>query len=274
MRCYGCGNRVADGQDECPTCHVPLRALGSSTVNTPASVPVVAPGASDMVEATRERQAVAPLPTHGHTALQQAASMIASVATTAQSILAYVLPTKSTVHGRVIIAESAGAEDPDPDVCKVITRILWIIMLLPFIIVAAVVCLMFRGSSPLNLFAMLGVFRFLNPVARNTAQVPVRYFRIRENDTGSEVMVRMKGRLTHGNIGQEDLVTLSGRSRGGTLYAQEGTNHRTVSTIRLARSYSWVGLILTLLCFLAVVVTVHEPTAKAARTISSLGGAR
>jgi len=200
--------------------------------------------------------------------------MVAAVASAAQSVLAHVIPAKKSVNGRVIIVEAVYSEEPSLDVCKIITRILWIIMLLPFLIGAAAVCLLFRRFAPINLFAMLGVLRFLNPVTRNKEQVPVRYFRIREDGSDAEVMVRMKGKFTHATIGQEDIVTLSGRSRKGTLYATQGYNHRTSSTIRLAQSYSWVGLVLTLLFILALVVKFYEPTAKVASIISSLGGVR
>jgi hypothetical protein len=276
MRCYECGNRVTDGQEECPRCHAALWALGPTAAVNTAAAPLTIAAHSDSTVAltSRGRQDMALPPSRGEMVLQQTGAVVAGVASAAQSALALVIPPMRSVHGRVFIADSAFSEDPDLDVCKLITRILWIIILLPFLIVAAAVCLMFRRSSPINLFAMLGVFRFLNPVARNNAQVPVRYFRIREDDTGSEVMVRMKGQLTHGNIGQEDLVTLSGRSRGGTLYAQDGYNHRTASTIRLARSYSWIGLILTILFALAAGVAVHAPTARVARTVNSIGGAR
>ena len=274
MRCYECGNRVTDGQEECPTCHVAMWALGPTTLNTPSTLTVAAQGNPAVAVASQARQDVSLTPSRGQMVLQQTGSVVASAASAAQSALAHVIPTKQTVHGRVIIAEAASSEEPGLDFCKIITRILWIIMLLPFFICAAIVCLLFRRFAPINMFAMMGVFRFLNPATRNKAQVPVRYFRIREDGSDAEVMVRMKGQFTHGNIGLEDLVTLSGRSRGGTLYATRGYNQRTSSTIRLARSYSWVGLVLTLLLILTLVVKFHEPTVKVTRTINSIRGAQ
>jgi hypothetical protein len=224
--------------------------------------------------------------------LQQTGHVVASVASVAQAAVALVIPVKRTVQGRVMIAEPPYSEYPDRDICRIINRILWIMLLvlspililywlvvqvggLPALLAFVGLFLLVRFVSPTNLYAMFRIFSVLNPAARDpSVQVPVRYFRIRENGSAAEVMVRMKGQFTHGNLGQADIVTLSGRSRGGTLYAQEGYNHRTASTIRLARSYSWVGLVLTFLVILALVVKFYEPTVKVARAISSLGGAQ
>jgi len=274
VRCYECGNRVADGQRECPTCHTAFWAAGPAVLNTPASLPTAAHGDSSVAMANQEQYDVAMPSSRGQVLLQQTGYVVAGAASAMQSAFACVIPVKRSVHGRVIIAEAPSSEEPNLDVCQIITRILWIIMLLPFLICAAVICLLFRRFAPINLFVMLGVFKFLNPVARNKPQVPVRFFRVREDGSDAEVMVRMKGQYTHGNIGLEDLVTLSGRSRGGTLRATHGYNHRTASTIRLARSYSWVGLVLTLLFIFTLVVKFHEPTVRVTRTINSIRGAR
>lgn len=274
MRCYECGNRVADGQEECPSCHVALWAIAPAAASSPA-MPTGAPQADSFVSATFQgRRDASPTASRMPMVISPAAAVIASVASAAQSALAFVFPPVSSVQGRIIIADAAYSEEPDLDPCRIITRVLWIIMLLPLLVGSAAVCLVFRRLSPINLYATLGVFRFLNPVARNSAQIPVRYFRIREEGSDNEVMLRMKGRLTQGNLGLEDHVTLWGRFHGGTLYAKHGFNHRTASTIRLARSYSWVGLLLTILCILALVVAYHDPTAIAARSINLLGGAR
>ncbi len=292
MRCYECGNKVTDGQEECPTCHVAMWAL-SPTLDNP-SLPVAATTLSDSAVAVtnRRRQDVSPQPSPGQIALQQIRSISESTASAAQTALADLIPTKRSVYGRVILADASYSEHPDLDVCKVITRILWVILLLlspilifywllvkvgglPALLAVVGVFLLFKFVSPINLYAMFRIFSALNPATRDpTVQVPVRYFRVREHGSDAEVMVRMKGRLTHGNIGPEDLVTLRGHSRGGTLYAQDGYNHRTASTIKVARSYSWVALVMTLLLVFAIVVAFYEPTAALARTINSLGGAQ
>lgn len=255
MRCPTCGNSMADGLVECPRCHESLWALGSTAVNAPSPVLVSAQGDSAVAAIDPARHDVSlPRPSRGEMMLRRVAAVVGGLVSAAQSVVASVIPPKCSVRGRVIIAEVAQSEDPDLDVCKIIARILWVIMLLPFLIGAVAVCFLFRRFLPMNLFATLGILKFLNPAARNTAQVPVRYFRIREAGTDNEVMVRMKGQLTDGNVGQDDQVTISGRSRRGTLYAYEGYNHRTGSTIRVAQSYSWVGLVLTVLLILVMAV--------------------
>lgn len=263
MRCETCGNRYTDSLDDCPTCQPDLWAIETSAGNTAAPMAFIAPGEA-AVSPMNQGQTEVTLPTsRGQRALRQSGSAAAIVASIAQGALAHVIPAKRTVHGQVIIAETTGTEKPDLDVCKILTRILWIMMLLPIFIAAAAICLLFRKCAPLNLFAMLGVFRFLNPVAQNTVLVPVRYFRIQEDGSEAEVMVRMKGQFTHGNMGPGDLVTLCGWSRSGTLFATHGYNHRTAASIRIAHSWAWVSLVLTLLFILYLVVKCHE-----------LGGAR
>ena len=291
MRCYECGNRVPDGQGECTTCHAPLWALGPAGLTAPASPDVASRDDSFVGMPTRGSEDIALNPPAGPIAIPHARSASAPVAV----VQAYVrggIPFKDSVHGRVIIAEAPYSEHPDRDICKIFTRILWIILLvlspiiflywlaikvggLPALLCFVGLFLLMRFVSPTNLYAMFRIFSILNPSARESAvQVPVRYFRIREEGTDAEVMVRMKGQFTRGNIGAEDIVTLSGRSRGGTLYAQEGYNHRTSSTIRLARSYSWVGMVLTILLILSLATAFYEPTVKVARTINSIGGVR
>jgi hypothetical protein len=145
-------------------------------------------------------------------------------------------------------------------------------------VVGVLVCLLFKRMTPINIYAMLGIFKFLNPAARNEEQVPVRYLRIRQSNTDAEVMVRMKGTLTGGSICRDDRVTVSGRYREGTLHATDGYNHRTTSSIGLERSYSWIGLVLTVLFILFVMVAVHSTKShgsgitNSTRTMNTMGG--
>lgn len=290
MRCHGCGNRVMDGQEECPTCQGALWALGPTTVDTLTPLPVAVQADPTVPEGNHGRQDICSPQPGGEMVLQQPGALVASTALAVQSALAHVIPTKRSVYGRVIIAEATYSEHPDRDVCRFITRMLWILLLvlspvlilywlvvnvggLPAVLAFAGLFLLAKFISPMNLYAMFRIFSVLNPTAREPgAQVPVRYFRVREEGSDAEVMVRIKGQFTYGNIGLEDLVTLSGRSRGGTLYVQEGYNHRTASMIGLARSYSWVSLVLTLLFVLGLMVVFYEPTARVAKIINSLGG--
>lgn len=278
MRCYECGNRVEQGQAECQRCKAAVWALEGSAMDVPTPVADSRPSYASSTLPDQGRQAAVLTPSRGEMALARAGSVFEGTATAGKSVLEFVIPPKSTVQGLVSISEPFYNEAPDLDPCRIITRILWIILLLPLIVVGVIVCLLFRRMSPINIYAMLGIFKFLNPASRNEEQVPVRYFRIRQPDTDAEVMVRMKGKLTHGSVGQNDRVTLSGRFRGGTLHATEGYNHRTSSTIGLQQSYSWIGLVLTLIFILFVVVAVHSPklqgsrTMNAARTMSTMGG--
>jgi len=274
MRCIECGNSLADGQEECPSCHQPLWAFAPGNDHFPGTLTGTAQDDSFVTAPNPVQQSVLPTTSLGKELLQLAGNAIAGAVTTAQSALTLVFPPMTSVQGRVIIADSAYSEDPDLDVCRIVTRILWLIMLLPLLIGSAALCLVFRRLSPINLYATLGIFRLLNPVARNSAQEPVRYFRVRESGTDNEVMVRMKGQLTQGNIGLEDHVTLLGRYHGGTLNAKHGFNHRTASTISLARSYSWVGLLLTMLTILALVFIYHNPAMLTAGSVNVFGGAQ
>lgn len=202
------------------------------------------------------------------------------------------IPFQRSVTGRVILVEAAYSENPSPDVCRFITRVLWIILLLlspilvlywilvkvggfPALLAFIGMFLLVRFISPTNIYAMFRIFSVLNPTTRApTEQVPVRYFRIREDESDAEAMVRVKGQLTHGNIGLDDHVTLFGRMSRGTLFVRHGFNHRTASTIRTAGSYSWVGLLLTLIFILVVANEFYRPTMRYAQKINSLGGVK
>lgn len=290
MRCYDCGNKVADGQEECPTCHTALWAIGPTDVNMPAPLAVAAQGDLSVAVTNRGRQDVSLPISNGHMMLQQTGAMVAGAASAAHSALAHALPVKRSVHGRVIMAEAAYTEHPDRDICRFITRALWIALLvcspvlllywiavriggLPALLTFAGLFLLMRFLSPTNLFAMFRMYSLLNPVSRDRAeQVPVRYYRIRETDSDAEVMVRVKGVFTTGNVGMDDLVTLRGLYRRGTLYVRHGYNHRTSSTVSLARSHSWVGLVLTVFILMLLVAAFREPAIQIGHVVNSLGG--
>lgn len=292
MRCNQCGNRIPDGQEECPTCPVEVWALGLTEAPLPAPGTIMPKrDAYAACSGAVPRDLEQP---HGREPqlMDQATSVLAEIPSVTDTILAYVIPPKRAVQGRVILVEPTYTEHADRDICRVITRALWICLLLvspvlvlhwlfvsvgglPALLALAGLVMLFRFASPTNLYAMLRIFSVLSPGSRETAQqVPVRYFRIREDGSENEVMVRMKGQFTHGNIGLDDLVTLTGRFRSGTLYALEGYNRRTASTIQLAQSYSWVGLALTVVVILAVAASFYEPAMRIGHTIQTLGGVR
>jgi hypothetical protein len=192
------------------------------------------------------------------------------------------------VTGRIIAMEPLYQENPDFDACRLLTRLIWLILLLASPVLSVYALLVFVGTlpavfacigiffvlraiNPLHLLSSLQMFYLVNPFRRNrTNQVPVRYVRIRVEEDASEVMARFKGQFTAGNVSPDDLVTLRGRWRKGVLFAQSGENHRTRSVIALQRSYSWVGLMLTLIIVLLMTSAFYGPTRKLAAKAKSL----
>lgn len=292
MRCNECGNRVADGLNECRICHMAVLSLDSATLNTPIPVtgePMVLSSAAVRNELQQDVSRQLALEQGTCTETTQVGASKASAYSA--SLQDWILGRRS-VQGRVILVEPSYLENPSPDVCRFLNRTLWIILLVlspvlvlywilvkvggfPALLAFIGMFLLVRFISPTNLYAMFRIFSVLNPATRDpAAQVPVRYYRIREDESDAEAMVRVKGRLTHGNIGLDDRVTLFGRLSRGTLFARHGYNHRTASTIRTAGSYSWVGLLLTLIFILVVANEFYQPTMRYAQIISSLGGVK
>jgi hypothetical protein len=206
------------------------------------------------------------------------------------------IPRSSTPHvrdgdliGRVIMMEPPHQEKPDFDWCKFVTKLLWFLLLaafpflllhavlvklgaLPALLAVAAMIYLLRFITPSNLLSMLYLNAALNPLRRReTELVPVRYLRIRDDDE-VEWMVRVKGNFEHGNLSTDDLVSLWGRWRGGTLFVRRGYNHRTRSRIGIQHSYSWIGLALTLAMILLVVCYFWEPTRTLMHRMQELGG--
>lgn len=211
-----------------------------------------------------------------------------AVATTI-SVVAEPSSTHSALTGLVLCQEQMFTEKPDLDLCKVITKILWFLLLvaspflilhamllklgaLPALIALAAFVYLLRFLSPMNLFALLNLSALLNPFKRSEAVlVPVRFYRIRGDDD-SEFIVRLKGRLISGNLAQDDRVSFWGKWRRGTLFAQRAYSHRTRSWVDLDKSHSWVGLAATIVFILGVVIWFYEPTALLMSRINQLGG--
>lgn len=166
--------------------------------------------------------------------------------------------------GRVLIVEPVIHEPADFDPFRVITRGLWMLMILtaPFVlgwtalvtiggfsallVIAGCVWLLmwFTPSNLLSALHFLALFRGSH--RRDSDQVPVRYFRLREpNDT--EVVVRINGALTRGNIGAGDRVACYGTWRDGVLMMQRAFNHTSRSSVELVRSMWPTAFVITLL---------------------------
>lgn len=292
MRCQMCGNVSEDGQDGCPTCREVFKVFGPSTDDLPRQLEISPQSVSGEMVLRQNQQGLSE-PTGNAPLVSPVPCPVPDESKgktkTAQGSL---VPFQKSVTGRVILVEPAYSENPAPDICRIITRVLWIVLLLlspilvlywilvkvggfPALLAFVGMFLLVRFISPTNLYAMFRIFSVLNPATRDpAAQVPVRYYRIREDESDAEAMVRVKGRLTHGNIGLDDRVTLFGRLSRGTLFARHGYNHRTASSIRTAGSYSWVGLLLTLIFILVVASEFYQPTMRYAQKISSLGGVK
>jgi hypothetical protein len=85
--------------------------------------------------------------------------------------------------------------------------------------------------------------------------VPVWYARVRDREDESEVIVRLKGLFSRGNVAPDDLVSFWGPWRDGVLMARRGFNHRTQTTIQFHQSKWWIWLIL--MSILATGVAIH-----------------
>jgi hypothetical protein len=172
-------------------------------------------------------------------------------------------------------------ERPDFDVCRFLTRTLWLMLLVvsPLIFlhavlvmlgavpaILAVVGLLFlaRFLSPTNLFTMYHLLALVNPLGRRNEneQVPVRYLRVRGEDGETEYVVRMKGTLTLSNIMPDDLVSFWGRWRRGVLHARYAFSHRTQAWVELQRSYTWVTLAITACVVLLLIAYFYGPVSQ------------
>lgn len=193
--------------------------------------------------------------------------------------------------GRVIAAEPVVHEQPDFDWCKLVTRLLWFLLLVvsPFVllrtvlvhlgalpVVFAIVGFLFllRFFSPSNILSLLHVHMLLNPLRRNEAeQVPVRYFRVRDAQE-REWVVRMKGQVNGGNIAPDDLISAWGRWRSGTLSLTRAYNHRTQSYASVRSSQSWIMLTVTVGVILFLGIYFYEPLHAMWQRMHRMGGAQ
>jgi hypothetical protein len=193
--------------------------------------------------------------------------------------------------GRVILMEAPYQERPDFDWCKFFTKALWFLLLvaspilvlqvvltklgaLPVILAVVGVFVLLRFVTPSNLFALWRIYSVMSPIKRQDQEmVPVRYLRVRD-DNEDEWTVRMKGNTCLGNVSTDDLVSLWGYWRGGTLFVKRGYNHRTRSQIEFQNSYSWIGLVVTIGVILFLFGWFYQPIHTLGQRIHELGGPR
>jgi hypothetical protein len=195
------------------------------------------------------------------------------------------------LSGRVIAAEPAVHEQPDFNWCKLVTRLLWFLLLVvsPFILLRAVLVhlgalpvvfavvgflFLLRFFSPTNIFSLIQLNMLLNPLRRNEVeQVPVRYFRVRDAHE-REWVVRMKGQINGGSIAPDDLISAWGRWRSGTLSLSRAYNHRTQSYLSIRSSQSWIMLTVTVGVILFLGIYFYRPLHTMWQMMSNMGGAQ
>ncbi len=286
VRCAECGQSNSVEALNCGTCGSMLPMFAS---NSDADMPAL----TSRGEGASTPQATDP----------QAWPWLVSPKDTVQPQVPLTVPSLSTpqpstaselqgdIVGRVILMESAYQEKPDFDWYRFFTKLLWFFLLLaspllllhavlvklgalPALLAVAGMIYLLRFISPNNLLSLLHLHTILSPFRRHeTEMVPVRYFRVRDDDE-TEWMVRMKGHIGLGNISTDDLVSLWGRWRGGTLFVKRGFNHRTRSRVELQGSYSWIGFALTVAFILSLVAYFWEPTQVLMHKMHELGGQR
>ena len=156
--------------------------------------------------------------------------------------------------GRVIAVEQSHTERPGFDVCRALTKLLWFLLLFPVVAAIAVPLILLRFFSGTDLLWLGFIFR---SNSRASEQIPVWYARVRRVDDDGEVMVRLKGLYSTGNVGADDLVSFWGSWRDGVLVAKRGFNHRTRSQIAFQHSRWPILLVLTLAVAIGLVIFAH-----------------
>ena len=260
MRCPDCGHNNPNNTDHCQVCHSALyvvscaeRTTGAVTGNVwDHTNPVIDPQSADISRTTTTTIVDPPVQYHPVRPRETAHTAPFSHPTRFTS--------RADVTGRVIVVEPPLPERPDFDVCRALTRMICLLLLVTVGIVFAIIALIgqllfARLFSIMKLFAFYHIMAGANPLGRRyeREQTPVRYLRIRGEDGESEYVVRMKGTLTNGNLMPDDLVSVWGRWRHGVLHARRAFSHRTETWIELQRSYSWVTLTLTICLILALI---------------------
>ena len=265
-RCSGCGTLLQTDQPVCTLCGTTAIATQLSASDDPATdlAPAVFQTKQDVPWAQSQ------LSSENPTTMPQA------------------FDNRNGVTGRVIAMEPLYLEDSDFDTCRLLTILIWLLILLaspilavygllvfsgtlPAVLACIGLFLVFRAINPLHLLSSFQMFYLLNPFRHNKdKQVPVRYLRVRVQQDASEVMARIKGTFTAGNVAADDLVTLLGRWHSGVLFVRNGENQRTRSRIELQRSHSWVGLALTVIVILSLVSAFYGPTKTLLKRTRSL----
>jgi len=298
MRCTQCGENNVEGDSHCRLCKAPLRAFRAIIGASDCSAPSPSPPSPGVVPSNWSQGTLQAVPQQSLAVLGNASNLASypgmsppvasgtgSVVSTGHSVY-----RNGQIEGRVILADAPFNEPPDFDVCRFINRLLWLVLLLvspllllhwllltlgvlPALLATVIGCfLLFRFFSFTNLVSLVSLVVILNPAKRREPDlVPVRNFRIREKNSQNEIAVRMKGHLKHGSLNQDDIVTLQGEWRQGTLLLRRGYNHRTQSNIDLQASHSGFWLLATLMLMFLLFSFFYEPTKQVIHRMQGLG---
>lgn len=182
---------------------------------------------------------------------------------------------EAQIIGRVILIDNTQREPPDFDLCRLLTKMLWILVFLlsplalfghtlvvfgPLILVASAGGLVFLlRFLPLGSLIWFACLSFIH--RRPDDQIPVCYARVRDvRDVRAqtEVVVRLKGILSRANVAPDDLVSFWGAWHDGVLIPHLGYNHRTNSAVRFRGSPGWIWLILALGFAAALAFHLHQ----------------
>lgn len=192
------------------------------------------------------------------------------------------------LQGRIIATDRNETEPPDFDFCRALNRVIWLVLIIlaPFLLAAALFLrvgpltgflaaaaflFVLRYLTPTNMLALLHLSFLLHPFDRNREPgVPVRFFRVRDQETSDEYVVRMKGRTVGGNLATDDLATFEGSWRNQVLHARRALNHRTRSVTIIRESLSWLSLSLSLVVIAALILLLKEPVGWLLRETAEL----
>ncbi|MDO8126002.1 MAG: hypothetical protein Q6359_02110 [Candidatus Brocadiales bacterium] len=259
MRCQNCGTRNTRTATICERCQQPLEARQNNALDVQSGILTPEndfPGVGLPVpQGSTHNDDIPPEPNRR---------------TSRRAVFRRPGRRPKSVSGEIIAQESAYSEPPGFNIFNIVTRLCWGVIFLgiPFIIfqtvwailgagtfILSIVILYFilRHLNPLNLLALLHLFSFFNPFHRREEQIPVRYFRLRD-EAENEYVIRIKGFYKAGNIGLGDMVTFWGRWRDGVLFTRKGYNDRTRSKVRIRRDYSILAFSLSVAFTLFVVL--------------------
>lgn len=298
MRCTECGTPTAQDQARCPDCQdanvpsSPFAEAPSRLARTPGILergvafasrcPVAGEGANAARSALAEVPSLSQLsrestetamgvePADHDLHLPMTDSLEGPLAAAGDE-----RSTRPQLTGRVISLNPHETDAPAMDVCLGLSRVLGLFMVLaaPLVVVRLSLALLSAGSPlvafaliataviwcmPANLIALLRWVTGLDHAS--PPPVPVRYLRVRREDDGAEIELRLKGYLVRGSLNVDDRVSAWGRWRGGALLVNRAFNHRPRSRVRTRSGQSWPALLITAALAGGLILAVFAPT--------------